>query len=57
MQHSDDCRERALMWLAISSESTEFEAQGLAVAQMSLTLAAIQDMIQLWENQARRKLN
>jgi len=53
MQHANDCRERALVYLAISSESTQFKDHALAVAQMWLNFAAIEDMIELWENQAR----
>jgi hypothetical protein len=55
MQHSNDCRERALVCLAISSESTQFKDQTLAIAQMWLTLAAIEDMIKLWKNQVERR--
>jgi hypothetical protein len=54
MQHANDCRERALVYLAISSESTQFKGHALAIAQMWLTLAAVEDMIELWDNQAER---
>lgn len=56
MQFATECRERALVLMEIAKETPEFKDRFLAVAQLWLTLAALEDQINVSVDQAH-KLN
>ena len=45
MQLASDCRKRALVLMEMAKEVPEFQAQLLGVADLWLTLAALEDRI------------
>jgi hypothetical protein len=54
-----NCRARALVLLEIAevADCPEHKSQALAVAQMWLTFAAIDEALTLWADEARRKMH
>ena len=54
MRLSDDCRQHALVLLEIAHEAPEFRDRAVALAQMWLTLAVLEDQTTVWE--AERKI-
>jgi len=56
MQFATECRERALVLMEIAKETPEFKDRFLAVAQLWLTLAALEDQINVSVDQSH-KLN
>ena len=45
MQFATDCRARALVWLEIANQSTEFKDQSFQMAQCWLALALMEDVL------------
>jgi len=49
------CRQHALVLLEIAKEAPEFKDRATALAQMWLTLAALEDQTTVWAHHAERE--